>query len=66
MNMYATCATTGCVNAFTPIEVPGGVDSVGCGPCGNPVTNITDIQPEEGRVLPEWILQMLQTRNSDS
>lgn len=64
MNMYATCATTGCVNAYTPIEVPGGVDSVACGPCGNPITNIADIKPEEGRVLPEWILQMLQTENS--
>ena len=64
--MYATCATPECVNAFTPIEVPGGVDSVACGPCGKPITNITDIKPEEGTVLPEWILQMLQTRNSDN
>lgn len=63
--MYVTCTTSNCVNAFTAIEVPEGVDSVACGPCGNPVTDITDIKPTEGRELPAWISQMLQTQNSD-
>ena len=64
--MYATCETDGCVNAFTPIEVPDGVDSVACGPCGNPVTDLSDIKLEEGTVLPEWISEMLRTQNSDN
>lgn len=63
--MYATCETDGCVNAFTPIEVPDGVDSVACGPCGNPVTDITEIKPNEGTVLPGWISEMLTRPNSD-
>ena len=63
--MFAACETTDCWNELKPLEVPAEVTVV-CGPCGNPVTNITDIRPEEGTVLPEWILQMLQTQNSDN
>ena len=61
--MFATCETTGCWNELKPLEVPSGV-AVVCGPCGNPVTNITDIKPEEGAVLPQWILDQLATQNS--
>ena len=61
MNMFATCTTSGCVNAFSPLEVPRGVDSVACGPCGQPITNITDLKPNIGKELPAWILQMLPT-----
>lgn len=55
--MYATCATTGCVNAFTPIEVPGGVDSVACGPCGNPVTRLEENAPAEPKEMPTWEIE---------
>ena len=61
--MYATCETPGCWNEMKPLEVPADVTVV-CGPCGNPVTNITDIKPEEGRVLPGWISEMLTQPNS--
>ena len=64
--IYATCETSGCGNAFIPIPIPDDAVGVVCGPCGNPVTNITDIKPEEGTVLPEWISEMLQTQNSDN
>lgn len=62
--MYATCETDGCGNAYIPVILPSEYGTVICGPCGVPVTNITDIKPTEGTVLPEWILQMLQTQNS--
>lgn len=63
--MYATCATDGCWNLLKPILVTGEF-IVCCGSCGQPVTNITDIKPTEGTVLPEWILEKLQTRNSQN
>ena len=62
--MFATCETPGCWNELKPLEVPADVTVV-CGPCGKPVTNITDIKPEEGTVLPQWILDQLATQNSD-
>ena len=61
--MFAACETTGCWNELKPLEVPDDVTVV-CGPCGKPVTNITDIKPEEGRVLPGWISEMLTQPNS--
>lgn len=61
--MYATCETTGCGNAWQPVPVPPDMTVI-CGVCGQEVTNITDIKPEEGTVLPEWISEMLQTQNS--
>lgn len=64
--MYATCATEGCDNAYLPITLPEDYGAVICGVCGTPVTNITDIRPNEGTVLPEWISEMLQTQNSDA
>ena len=65
--VWATCLTGGCGNFWEPIHTvaPDGGDIL-CGPCGEPVTNITDIEPTEGRVLPEWISEMLQTQNSDN
>ena len=62
--MYATCETEGCRNAYIPIPLPEDYGTVFCGPCGAPVTNITDIKPEEGTVLPQWILDQLATQNS--
>lgn len=62
--MYATCETSGCGNAYIPIPLADDHGAVFCGPCGNPVTNITDIKPNEGTVLPEWILEQLATQNS--
>ena len=47
-----------------PCPLPDDYGTVICGPCGNPVTNITDIKPEEGTVLPQWILDQLATQNS--
>lgn len=61
--MYATCETPECSNAWAPTPVSGEY-AVICGPCGVPVTNITDIKPTEGTVLPEWILEQLATQNS--
>ena len=61
--MFAACETTGCRNELKPLEVPDDVTVV-CGPCGTPVTNITDIKPTEGTVLPQWILDQLATQNS--
>lgn len=63
---YATCLTNGCGNQEEPIPVLRTDESVIviCGVCGTQVTNITDIKPTEGTVLPEWISQMLQTQNS--
>lgn len=62
--MYATCETPNCLSAWQPVPVVGDV-TVLCGVCGNQITNITDIKPEEGRVLPQWILDQLATQNSD-
>ena len=64
--MYATCETDGCGNAYIPAPLPPDYGTVICGPCGVQVTNITDIQPEEGTVLPQWILDQLATQNSDN
>ena len=64
--MYATCETVGCENSYLPIPIPDDAINVVCGPCGVPVTNIADIKPTEGTVLPEWISEMLQTQNSDN
>ena len=61
--MYATCETPDCWNELKPLEVPADV-TVMCGVCGQEVTNITDIKPEEGTVLPQWILDQLATQNS--
>lgn len=64
--MFATCETDGCGNAYIPVPLPPDYGTVVCGPCGTPVTNITDIRPTEGTVLPQWILDQLATQNSDN
>ena len=64
--MYATCETVGCENGFQSILIPDDAVTVMYVVGGNPITNITDVKPTEGTVLPEWILQMLQTQNSDN
>ena len=63
--MFATCETVGCRNAWAPIRVSGEW-IVLCGVCGNQITNITDIEVDEGQVLPEWTLEMLQQQNSNN
>ena len=62
--MYGTCENTDCVSYMYPCPLPDDYGTVICGPCGVPVTNITDIEPEEGTVLPQWILDQLATQNS--
>ena len=64
--MYATCETPDCGSAYTPVPLPPDYGTVICGPCGTPVTNITDIKPTEGTVLPQWILDQLAMQNSDN
>ena len=63
----ATCLTVGCgsYGAHMHILTVEGCD-VECGACQEPITNIADIKPTEGTVLPEWILQMLTQPSSDA
>lgn len=63
--MFGTCENEECKSYMYPCPLPVDYGTVICGPCGNPVTSITDIKPEEGRVLPEWISEMLKQQNSD-
>ena len=65
--VWATCLTDGCGNFGAPIHtvVPDS-GSINCGPCETKVTNITDIEPTEGTVLPQWILDQLAMQNSDN
>jgi len=53
--VYATCHTTGCGNEHIPIpiaEVPG---TVVCGPCGQPITDLTETPPELPTEVPQWL-----------
>ena len=62
---WATCLTENCGNYATSIHIfTPAVGDVECGPCGNPITDIADIKPTEGQVLPEWISEMLKQQNS--
>lgn len=67
VEVWATCLTVGCGNYGAPIKLlmPEGGD-IACGPCGNPVTDITTILPEQVKELPAWILEKLQTQNSQN
>ena len=67
VDRWATCLTTECGNYGTSIHVlaPEGGD-VGCGVCGQPITDIADIKPEEGTVLPTWISEMLTQQSSEN
>ena len=54
--MYATCHTEGCTNAGIPLDVgdlthtddDGNTHTMGvsCGPCGQPITDVSDTAPE--------------------
>lgn len=63
--MYATCETEDCVSYMVPIVVSGEWLVI-CGPCGQPVTDISTIPPEQVKELPEWISQMLTQPNSEN
>lgn len=63
--LWATCLTVGCDSFGTPIHAYTYVGcDVECGACQEPITNIADIKPTEGTVLPQWILEQLATQNS--
>lgn len=53
--MYATCHTETCVNAEHPIPVPDDATQVGCGVCGNPITDVADAAPELPTEVPPWL-----------
>ena len=65
VELWATCLTVECGNFGASINVltPVGGD-VECGVCQELISDIADIQPEEGTVLPQWILDQLATQNS--
>ena len=53
--IWATCRTEGCGSNGIPIHIVGKPPfSIICGPCGQPVTDISYTEPEEGEELPEW------------
>lgn len=66
IDVWGTCLTDGCEAYMVPVHVEELWGRLVCGPCGQTVTDITDIKPTEGTVLPEWISEMLQTQNSDA
>lgn len=53
--MFATCHTEGCENGLQPIEIPNDPDLVLCGPCGQPITDLTDTPPELPTEVPQWL-----------
>lgn len=53
--MYATCHTEGCTNQGIPIEVPADIDTLVCGVCSEPITDVTDTAPTLPEVLPSWL-----------
>ena len=53
--MFATCHTEGCENGLQPIEIPNDPDLVLCGPCGQPITDLTTTPPELPTEVPEWL-----------
>ena len=65
-DVWGTCLTTGCESYGLPVYVKELYGALVCGTCGQTVTNITDIEPIEGTVLPQWILEMLKQQNSDN
>ena len=65
VDRWATCLTADCGNYGASIHVLAPESgAVGCGVCGEEITDIDDIQPTEGTVLPQWILDQLATQNS--
>ena len=63
-DVWGTCLTAGCESYGLPVYVKELYGALVCSVCGQEVTNITDIKPEEGTVLPQWILDQLATQNS--
>ena len=53
--MYAICHTEGCGNGRVPIPVPDDAGTVVCGPCGQPITDLTDTSPELPTEVPSWL-----------
>lgn len=54
--MFATCHTTNCGNAEITLEVPDDVDSVLCGVCSQPITDVATEPPEPIKEMPPWEL----------
>lgn len=53
--MHATCRTPGCGNYAVPIPVPEDPGDVVCGPCGQPITDLTTAPPELPTEVPSWL-----------
>jgi hypothetical protein len=54
--MHATCHTPACENAETPIPIPADPGDVVCGPCGQPITDLTATPPALPEEMPTWEL----------
>lgn len=54
---YATCSTPGCESAGVTIEVirTSAAVPIVCGPCGQPITDLTDTPPELPTEVPSWL-----------
>lgn len=53
--MYAICRTEGCGNAGLGIRVPDDAGTVVCGPCGQPITDLSETPPELPTEVPSWL-----------
>lgn len=53
--MYATCHTPTCENQGVPILVPEDAETVVCGPCGQPITDLSTTPPELPTEVPSWL-----------
>ena len=53
--MYAICHTEGCGNAGLGIQIPVDAGTVVCGPCGQPITDLTETPPEQPKEVPSWL-----------
>ena len=53
--MYAICHTEGCGNAGIGMQVPDDAEAVVCGPCGQPITDLTDTPLELPTEVPSWL-----------
>ena len=53
--MYAICHTEGCGNAGLGMQVPDDAEVVACGPCGQPITDLSGTPPELPTEVPSWL-----------
>ena len=53
--MHATCHTPTCENQGVPIPIPDDPGDVVCGPCEQPITDLTDTPPELPTEVPSWL-----------